>query len=179
MDETQSSTLEAIYARAREERAWWETVLTARSADAMTLPGTINPEWSFKDLVNHLNGWRRRAIDQMQADRARRDRPADAWPAELNTISDEDEQVDQINAWIQDQGSRLSLDEVIAESRSHWDELYALITTTSAEDMRDPQLFAYLDGQSLEEAVMTGSLWDHVHGEHGDDIAAWVAGKPA
>jgi len=98
MDKTQSHTLEDIYARAKKEQTWWEEVLTARSAEEMTQPGTINPEWSFKDLVNHLNGWRRRALDQLAADRARRERPADAWPAELNAIADEDEQVDRINA---------------------------------------------------------------------------------
>lgn len=176
MDETQPYTLEAIFARARDERAWWEGVVAARPARDMTQPGTITPEWSFKDLVNHLNGWRRRAIDHMHADRARRERPAEAWPDELNAIADEDEQVDRINAWIQARGQQLSLDEVIAESRSQWDELYALITTTSEEDMRDPQLFSYLDGHSLGDAVISGDLWDHVHGEHGDDIAAWVRG---
>ncbi len=175
MDETRSSTLEEIYARAREEREWWEQVLAARDAEAMTRPGIVSPDWSFKDLVAHLNGWRRRAIDQMVADRDRVARPADPWPTELNAITDEDDQLNRINAWIQDQGRQMSLDEVIAESRSHWDELYAVITTTSPEDMRDPQLFAYLDGESLEDAIMTRSLWGHLHDEHGNDIAAWLS----
>jgi len=40
--------------------------------------------------------------------------------------------------------------------------------------MRDPKLFGYLDGHSLEEAVMSGSLWEHVHDEHGKDIEGWL-----
>lgn len=177
MDERQPCTVEEICARANQERVWWEQVLAARGTDAMTQPGIVTPEWSFKDLVVHLNGWQRRALDQMAADRDRRKRPADPWPAGLNAIPDEDERVNQINAWIQEQGRHLSLAQVLADTRSQWDELLALISTTSVEDMSDPQLFAYLDGQSLGDAVMTGKLFSHVHDEHGADIERWLRGS--
>lgn len=41
---------------AREERARWEVLLAQVGSEHMRQPGALG-EWTFKDLVAHLNGW--------------------------------------------------------------------------------------------------------------------------
>ncbi len=79
----------------RTEQAAWEALLDEIGEAHMTQP-EVAGGWSIKDIVAHLTGWRRRTVNRF---RAALDPSTDMialWPAELH----EDDEVDEINAWI-------------------------------------------------------------------------------
>ena len=59
---TKTELLERIDA----ERAGWETLLSEVGEARMEQPGAAG-DWTFKDVVAHLNGWRKRTVDRLQA----------------------------------------------------------------------------------------------------------------
>jgi hypothetical protein len=162
-----------VLAEIKRQRAWWEGLLAEVGEERMEQPGATD-DWTFKDVVAHLSGWQRRTLDRLEA--VRRNQPVGPppWPAEFDAIEDEDEQVQQINDWLYAQNRDRSLADVLAESRGQWDELREVVGALPDAVLNDTTRFPGLEGESLAQSVVSGSLFSHFHEEHEPTIRAWL-----
>ena len=80
----------------REEAIWNE--LVAAAGDRYDEPGPMG-DWTFRNLAHHLNGWRIRTVQRLEAAAEGREPDPAPWPAELVNDADEDATVDAINDW--------------------------------------------------------------------------------
>jgi hypothetical protein len=126
-------------------------------------------DWSFKDLVAHLDGWRARWLQRMEASIAGRPEPASPWPANLDT--------DEINAWIYERNRDRLLGEVIDESRQSFARLSEIVQRLPDEALSDPDYFPWLEGDALGPAIANGGYFGHLHEEHEPEVRRWLAEK--
>jgi hypothetical protein len=84
-----------LLAQIEREQAFWTQLLAEIGTEHMLQPGAAG-DWSFKDVVAHLNGWRSKTIERLDAAQHGHVPAAAPWPAAL----DEDDDVEEINAWI-------------------------------------------------------------------------------
>src|SRR5260370_14884299 len=107
----------------RTEQAAWEALLDEIGQAHMTQP-EVAGGWSIKDIVAHLTGWRRRTVNRF---RAALDPSTDMialWPAELH----EDDEVDEINAWIYKVNRDRPLADVLNDSHEVFQQLVAEVS---------------------------------------------------
>src|SRR5438874_9839363 len=88
---SKSTLLEQI----EHECAFWERLVAEIGEEHMLEPGATG-QWTFKDVVAHLNGWRRKTLARLEAAQHGHAPKAPPWPAHLS----EEEDVEAINAWI-------------------------------------------------------------------------------
>jgi hypothetical protein len=155
-----------LLAEMQSEQAAWLALLDEIGEENMTQP-EVAGGWSIKDIVAHITGWRRRTVLRF---RAALDPTVDMtpyWPAEL----DEDDEVDEINAWIYKANRDRPLADVLNDSREVFQQLVAAVDTLSDEQLNDPQRFPWLEGERLTGAFIFG----HFHEEHEPDMRAWLS----
>jgi len=155
-----------LLAEMQSEQAAWLALLDEIGEENMTQP-EVAGGWSIKDIVAHITGWRRRTVLRF---RAALDPTVDMtpdYPAEL----DEDDEVDQINAWIYKANRDRPLADVLNDSREVFQQLVAEVSALSDEQLNDPQRFPWLEGERLTGAFIFG----HFHEEHEPDMRAWLA----
>jgi len=155
-----------LLAEMQSEQAAWLALLDEIGEENMTQP-EVAGGWSIKDIVAHITGWRRRTVLRF---RAALDPTVDMtpyWPAEL----DEDDEVDQINAWIYKANRDRPLADVLNDSREVFQQLVAEVSALSDEQLNDPQRFPWLEGERLTGAFIFG----HFHEEHEPDMRAWLS----
>jgi hypothetical protein len=154
-----------LLAEMQSEQAAWLALLDEIGEENMTQP-EVAGGWSIKDIVAHITGWRRRTVLRF---RAALDPTVDMtpyWPAEL----DEDDEVDEINAWIYKANRDRPLADVLNDSREVFQQLVAEVSALSDEQLNDPQRFPWLEGERLTGAFIFG----HFHEEHEPDMRAWL-----
>jgi len=148
----------------RDEEAGWEALLQDIGEDHMTQPGVAG-EWSIKDIVAHLTGWRRRTVARFQAALRHEPPPPPLWPSHLQTD-------DEINAWIYAASRDLPLADVLRDSREVFEQLVETLGAFPAADLLDPARFPWLESGDLP---LTGAaLFGHFHEEHEPDMRAWL-----
>ena len=155
-----------LLAEMQSEQAAWLALLDEIGEENMTQP-EVAGGWSIKDIVAHITGWRRRTVLRF---RAALDPTVDMtpyWPAEL----DEDDEVDQINAWIYKANRDRPLADVLNDSREVFQQLVAEVSALSDEQLNDPQRFPWLEGERLTGAFIFG----HFHEEHEPAMRAWLS----
>lgn len=155
-----------LLAEMQSEQAAWLALLDEIGEENMTQP-EVAGGWSIKDIVAHLTGWRRRTVLRF---RAALDPTVDMtpdYPAEL----DEDDEVDEINAWIYKANRDRPLADVLNDSREVFQQLVAEVSALSDEQLNDPQRFPWLEGERLTGAFIFG----HFHEEHEPDMRAWLS----
>ncbi len=148
----------------QEEDQQWEALLEQIGPARMDQPG-VNGQWSFKDLVAHLNGWQPRLISRIQAAHRNEPEPAPPWPS---TLQNEDD----INAWIYESNHGRSVREVLDETRHLFQQLLAVI-----EDLPDDVRID--EGYRLvwlgDQYFSASEFFDHFHDDHEPDVRAWLA----
>ncbi|CAA9535208.1 MAG: hypothetical protein AVDCRST_MAG59-163 [uncultured Thermomicrobiales bacterium] len=177
MSERMQTTAGQVLAAIERERAAWDDLLGRVGEGRMLEPGPMG-EWTFKDLVAHLNGWSDRRLDKLEAVAHGQPEPAPGWPAEFGD-GDEDEQVEQINAWIYERNKDRLLTEVLEESREGYARLAAIVGMVPEEGLNDPARFPAEEGSTLGLDLVSGAFWGHLHQEHEPAIRAWLAKPPA
>jgi hypothetical protein len=161
---TRDDLLESI----RAERASWHALLDEVGEVRMEQPGPMG-DWTFKDLVGHLHGWRERTIARLEAGPG--GEPATPWPAHL---TDTDEiGTDEINDWIYEQHRDRPLRDVLADAERSFERLEAAVKALSDEDLTTPGRFSWLDGKALVDI----DLFAHLHEEHEPQIRTWLAAQ--
>ncbi len=145
----------------RDEQAQWEALLQDIGEEHMTQP--IAADWSIKDIVAHLTGWRRRTVARIQAAVRHEPAPAPFWPPQLQTD-------DEINAWMYAADRDRPLADVLRESREVFEQLVEALTAFPEGELRDPTRFPWLEGEPINGATFFG----HFHDEHEADMRAWL-----
>ena len=148
----------------RDEQAGWEALLQDIGEEHMTQPGVAG-EWSIKDIVAHLTGWRRRSVGRFQVALRHEPEPQPQWPSQLQTD-------DEINAWIYAANRDLPLADVLRESREVFEQLVETLDAFPAADLLDPTRFPWLGSEDLP--LSGAALFGHFHEEHEPDIRAWL-----
>jgi hypothetical protein len=144
------------------ERQAWRDLVAEVGEDRMTEPGPMG-DWSFRDLIVHLLGWRERTIARLEAVAAGQPDPPDPWPADL----DDD---DAINDWFQARGAGRTVPELLAEADASYERLAAALTAIPAATLTDPEGIPWLDGA----AAVDVDWLSHLHEEHDASIRAWL-----
>ncbi len=117
------------------ERLVWERLLAAVGEERMEQPGASG-EWSFKDVVAHLSGWRIRTLARLHAALTGAEPVPPPWPTDLD--EDSEAGLTQINAWIERAGRERSLEEVLDEARHSFDLMRDAVLALSDEELSGP-----------------------------------------
>lgn len=165
-------TLDDVIQRIEDEQTWWAESTHNADVTEAEAPGFAG-EWSFKDLVNHLNIWQGRDIAELKSARDGTPRPGPEWPVELESIENEDEKIERINAWTSKRDKDIPLNEAVARYDAQLEELKDFVVEMTDETINDDTYFPVLGGVSLAEAIIGNSFFDHTHGEHGQDMQKW------
>ena len=144
------------------EQAQWEALLGDIGEDHMTQTGVAG-EWSIKDIVAHLTGWRRRTVKRFQAALRREPSPPPPWPPHLHTD-------DEINAWIYTTNRDHSVSDVLLESRAVFEQLVETLGAFPEAELLDSTRFEWLEGESWNGVA----FFAHFHEEHEPDVRAWL-----
>lgn len=152
-----------VIQRIEAERAFWRDLVEEVGEDRMNEPGPMG-DWSFKDLASHLLGWRNRSIARYEAAAAGQPEPPPPWPAEL-------EDDDAINPWIREQDRGRSVREVLDDVDQSYVRLAEAIDALPTEMIVEPDVFPWLEGESVAQVQLFG----HLHDEHEPAIRAWLA----
>ena len=160
-----------LLAAIERERAGWERLLAEVGEARMTRPGATG-DWSFKDVVVHLSGWRERTLDRLEAARRHQPPPPPPWPEGFD--EDSEAGLEQINRWLYERGKDRPLADVLAESREQFRQLYEAVQSLPEQDLLEPGRFPWLEGEALGPAVLGGSF-AHLHEEHEPTLRAWLA----
>ena len=158
-------TREQLLAAVRHQRHETERLI-AEAGDRIDQPGTAG-HWSLKELLVHLTGWQRLTAARLEAPLRGDDDPSNPWPASTGT---EEENVDAINAWFEDQGRNRSSAEIVAESRETLERIERAIEQLPADDLLEMSRFPWMEGYRLGPGVIGGMI-EHFQ-EHQDEIAA-------
>jgi hypothetical protein len=151
-----------------EARRNHQAFLATIPRERMTEPGATGP-WSVKDVIAHVNAWRTRTVDRLEAVVEDRPLPPPPWPAE---IADGDD--DPINAWIYERYRDEPLDAVLADWDASFDRIATAITALPEAALFDPTYFPGMEGRPLADAVAIGFL-GHFNEEHAPTLRAWLA----
>ena len=146
----------------KDEQAHWEALLGEIGEAHMTQPGVAG-DWSIKDIVAHLTGWRVRTVARLQAALRHEPTPPPPWPPHLQTD-------DEINAWIYAANKDRPLSDVLEESRAVFQQLVDTLSAFPEAELLDPRRFDWLEGEPLSGAAFFG----HFHEEHEPDMRAWL-----
>ena len=146
------------------ENQQWEALLDQIGTARMDQPG-VTGDWSIKDIVAHLTGWRRRTVARLQAAQRSAAAPPPPWPAHLQTD-------DEINAWIYASNQGRSVREVLDESQQVFQQLLAAIESLPDDIEIEP---AYHVIQVGGQRFSASEFFDHFHDDHEADIRAWLA----
>ncbi len=173
---TATTSKAAWLERIEQERQSWEQLLAEVGEERMQEPGVAG-DWSFKDVVAHLNGWRILTLARLEAAQHGRDPVPPPWPAHLD--EDDDGDLDAINDWIYQTNRERSLQDVLSEYGQSFDQMRAAVAAISEEDLTEPGRFPWLGGHALWE-VLDGTF-GHLHEEHEPNIREWLKrrGGPA
>lgn len=146
------------------ENQQWVALLDQIGPARMDQPG-VTGDWSIKDIVAHLTGWRRRTVARLQAAQRSESAPPPPWPAHLQTD-------DEINAWIYASTQGRSVREVLDESQQVFQQLLAAVAGLPDEVLKDVQHhLPWLEGHPFNAA----EFFAHFHEEHEPEMRAWLA----
>ena len=94
MSEGNGPAKDEVLAAIARERDGWDALIAEVGEARMAEPGPMG-EWTFKDLVVHLNCWYDRTLRRLEAEAAGKPTPGQVWP---DGMSEDDE----INGWFND-----------------------------------------------------------------------------
>lgn len=172
MSDTTVSRAEWLERIERTRQTWEELVAAAGSAAEMDRPGAMG-DWTFKDAAAHLNGWRIRTVDRLEAAARDVEPPPAPWPAELGDPGEEGDP-DAVNLWFYEQNRDRPADEILAESREQFRRMRDATAAIPEAEMNAPDRYLWL-GEWPISAVVESSL-AHLHEEHEPGIRAWLRG---
>ena len=162
---TKADVLQAI----ERERASWDALVAAVGDDGMERPGAMG-DWTFKDVVGHLNGWRGRWVRHLEAAARNEPPPAPEWPADLD--DDTDAGVERVNQWLYQRDRDRPASEVLAETQAQFDRMTAAVQAIPEENLFKPNWFSLTEGLPVGPEL---TKFTHFHEEHEPAIREWLA----
>ena len=167
MTETTTPSKGEILAAIDRDREAWETLLVEVGEARMLEPGPMG-DWSFKDLVAHITGWRARSLQRLEAAAHGQPQPDPMWPADRQSD-------DEINDWMHEANQDRLLGEVIGESRESYARLAEIVQMLPDDALASPDAFPWLEGQALGDTIVSGAFFAHLHEEHMPEIRRWLS----
>jgi len=149
------------------EASEWELLLVDIGEERMEEPG-FSGDWSFKDVVAHLSGWRMKTLNKLEAAQNDQKPAANPWPAEWDGESDED--TEKINQWLYEENHDRFLQDVLKESREQFHQMREVVRAIPEEDLFTPGRFEWMDGRAVADLLDFG----HFHEEHEPAISEWL-----
>lgn len=146
----------------------WDEFLHQVGRDRMEQPGATG-DWTFKDVVAHLSGWRSQTLARLEAARQGQTTAPTIWPNDWD--EDDDNDLEKINQWIYEQNRDRNLDDVLAESRQQFRQIRETVAAIPEETLFAPNRFAWLKGRPLADVAH----FDHFHEEHEPVLRGWLA----
>jgi hypothetical protein len=150
------------------EQAFWERLVAEIGEERIQEPGAAGA-WTFKDVVAHLNGWRALTLARLDAARQGRLPAAPPWPAQLH----EEDDTEEINAWIYEANRDRSLQQVLDEYRRSFQHMRDVVAALSERALSEPGQYSWLNGSAL--ALVITNSFGHLHEEHEPALRAWLA----
>ncbi|HEX7025308.1 MAG TPA: ClbS/DfsB family four-helix bundle protein [Gemmatimonadales bacterium] len=170
MDQMQSK--DELIEVVRQARADLEQLIADAGEERMTEPNAFG-QWTFKDVIAHLTGWRMYSAARMEA-ATRGGEPVSPWPAHPDPDNDD---VDVINRLIWETNRDRPVADVLRESRETFDRLEAALAVVPEEDLFDPNRFSWLSGWPL--AAVIDGMREHFYVDHAPEIRAWLGQRSA
>ena len=161
------------------ERDWWRAVLDLAAQDGpLTGDEAIDGNWTIKELLAHVSGWRGWTVTRLEAAANGIGKPTPPGPAgmEDNTA----EGTDEINAWFGEQARAESLQTHVQRLNGQLDALDAVVERMPAEDLLTPGRFASADPALSDLPIgpaLIGFSIVHVHEEHAPALEAWLTAR--
>jgi hypothetical protein len=152
----------------KEEFNRWEELLAGMSEEQITaqhLPSNL----SIKDVIAHLWAWQQRSIARLEAALHDKEPEFPRWPAEFDP---EQEDVDQMNAWIYETNRVKPWSRVYGDWRAGFLRFLELGEAIPEKDLLDAGRYPWLEGQPLS-IVFVGS-YEHHHIDHLEPLLAWL-----
>jgi hypothetical protein len=144
----------------------WERLLAGMSEEQIT--GPQHPSaLSIKDEVAHLWAWQQRSVARIEAFLNHSEPQYPEWPQTLVPDS-EDENVDQLNAWIYETSRNKSWPHVHEDWREQFQRLLQLVEEVPEEDLAAPARYTWMEGYPIS-ATLEGT-YEH-HEEHLNELA--------
>lgn len=156
--------------RLERGRQTWEAIVAEVGEADLDRPGAMG-DWTFKDVAAHLNGWRTRSVDRLEAAAQNASPPPNPWPGELDEGSDED--LEAINRWFYERNRERPAVEILAESRAQFRRMREAVEAIPEADLLAPGRYPWLGDWPIS-AVIEGSL-EHLYEEHEPSIREWLA----
>jgi hypothetical protein len=167
---TEPMSKAALLELIERERGLWDDLVAEIGENRMLQPGATD-DWSFKDVVAHLNGWRIRTLSRLAAARNHTDPAAPPWPAGLD--EDEEGEPNKINDWIYQANRERPLGEVLGEYRDSFQRMYEAASALNENELNEVDRYPWLAGYRLAD-VITASF-EHFHEEHEPVLRDWLA----
>jgi hypothetical protein len=167
---TEPGSKAALLELIERERGLWDDLVAEIGEDRMLQPGATG-EWSFKDVVAHLNGWRIGTLARLAAARDHSDPAAPPWPADLD--EDDEGDVDKINDWIYRANRERPLGEVLGEYRHSFQRMYDATSALSENELNDIDRYPWIAGHRLADLITAS--FGHFHEEHEPVLRDWLA----
>jgi hypothetical protein len=122
----------------------------------------VDPGWTRKDVVAHLEAWERRVVDLF--DRLRNGEP----PPEPG-------ETDELNARFLAADRHRSLEDVRRGEEAAWAALLATVEGASDEELFDPEHFDWTEGDPFVDWI-TGNANEHID-EHLEQLTRAARGQ--
>ncbi len=161
---------DALLERIERERGLWEDLVAEIGEDRMLQPGATG-DWSFKDVVAHLNGWRIVTLARLDAACRNGSPAAPPWPASLDADNEDD--LDKINDWIYQASRERPLDAVLGEYHQSFQRMHEATAVLTDQELNEVDRYPWLAGYRLAD-VISGSF-GHFHEEHEPILREWLA----
>ncbi|HUG15102.1 MAG TPA: ClbS/DfsB family four-helix bundle protein [Thermomicrobiales bacterium] len=161
---------EALLETVRGLREEMEQVVAEVDEARANEPGSFD-EWSFKDLIAHLNGWRSVTAARLEAG-LRGEEPVFPWPGNLS----EEQDVDAVNRWFHEDSKPKSFDEVLRDQQETFERVEQAIAALPEDDLLGSGRFPWLHwtSEGLGPAVVRGT-YGHYHEDHEPELRAWLS----
>lgn len=162
-----SSVKSEVLRRIDEEAGAWDALVAEVGSSRMDRPGAMG-DWTFRDLVAHLTGWRRYSISRLEAALLGKGDAAAPWP---NGLAGDDE----INDWIRESSRSLTTEQVLRDHAQTYRHLRCVIEEMPDEVLANPGRFPWLEGEALADSIVSGRYFAHLHEEHEPDVRSWLS----
>lgn len=159
----------ALLEQIEREQAFWDQLVEEIGPERMLQPGAAG-DWTFKDVVAHLSGWRSGTQARLDAALHGHTPAPPPWPADLDENDDRD--LEEINSWIYRANRDRPLQEVLDEYRQSFVRIREAATALSERDLGDPERYAWMKGHPLADTITAS--FGHYHEEHEDAVRQWL-----
>lgn len=158
------------------ERAWWRAVVDLAAGNSpVTGDEPVNGDWTYRELIGHVNGWRRWTVARLEA-AAAGGNAITPWPGSMSGVTEAG--LDEINAYFQRESREIPLDEAIAEMFSLLDRMRMAVESIPDDRLLTPGAFARTDPELADYPIgpaLVGFSITHVHIEHAPALQTWLS----